>query len=104
MAICSGIVISLWAGFCPLLNIYFNNMQINRYIYLVVSGETVLKRPVQKKNRPEKLPFIATNKLNCIGCLLVCKIFFLFRIPRYSGKIVEKKKMEKTGKYKVFCF
>ena len=29
----------------------------------------------------------------------------MFRIPRYSGKVVEKKnKMEKTGKCKAFCF
>ena len=34
---------------------------------------------------------------------MVCKIFLL-RILRYSGKIVEKKKIEKTGKCKAFWY
>ena len=34
MAICFGIVMSLEAGFCPLLNVYFNDMQVNRWPHL----------------------------------------------------------------------
>ena len=40
----------------------------------------------------------------CIMCVMICKMFFLLRIPRYSGEVVEKHKMEKTGKCKAFCF
>ena len=38
--------------------------QAGGYIYQVVSGEFFLVGLVQKKNRPEKCPFIAAN--NCI--------------------------------------
>ena len=36
---------------------------------------------VQKKNRPEKFPFIAANKLNCVSCPKVSKIFFCSEFP-----------------------
>ena len=32
------------------------------------------------------------------------KYFFALQIFQYSGKVVKKKKMEKTGKCKAFCF
>ena len=33
-AICSNIVMSLQTGFCPLLNVYFNDMEINMWLHL----------------------------------------------------------------------
>ena len=30
--------------------------------------------------------------MKCIGCLMVCKMLFLFRIPWYSGKVPASKK------------
>ena len=59
------------------------NLEFNFY------NENKEFRLVQKKNRPEKFPFTATNNW-IIGCPKVCKIFFLLQISRYFGKVVEK--------------
>ena len=40
--------------------------------------------------------FYRNKLLNYISCPIVCKIFFLLRIPRYSGKVVEKKEEEEA--------
>ena len=63
--ICSDIFMPLKAGFCPLLNVYFNYMQLNRSLHLSSSlWETPpppFLRLVQKKNRPKKFPSMATT-------------------------------------------
>ena len=55
----------LKTGFCPLLNVYFNYMQLNRSLHLSSSlWETPpppFLRLVQKKNRPKKFPSMATT-------------------------------------------
>ena len=48
--ICSGIVTSLSTGFCSILNVYFNDTQLYRWLWLV-----------HKKNSLDKFPVMATN-------------------------------------------
>ena len=45
--------------------------------------------------------FFSNKYLNCDSCRMVSKIFFLLRIPSYSGKVVEKRRKAIT---KCFAF
>ena len=64
--------------------------QTGGYIYQVVS--------FQKKNRPEKCPFAATNDWTVSAVQWSVKYFF--QIPQYSGKVRQKKeKLAITKRY-----
>ena len=54
--------------FFPVINVYFNDMQICKYAnkqlaicIKLASGEIHFAALIRKKNRPEKCPFLATN-------------------------------------------
>ena len=56
-------ILTVQTGFCSLLNACFIDMQMTGgYIYQVKSLVNSLSwRRIQKKNRPEKCPFITTT-------------------------------------------
>ena len=87
--ICSDIVMSFLASFCLLLNVYFNDKQINRGILWGFQGKSLMNFPslwlVHKKKRPEKFPFIATNNWILLAARWSVK-YFLLQIFQYSGK------------------
>ena len=58
---------------------------------------------VQKRNRPQKCPFIATNNWILLAAWWSVKYFFL-QIPRYSGKVLEKKRWWKQTNAKCLTF
>ena len=80
----------------------YANKQVTTFMKYSL-GNSLSLRLVQKKSRPEKFPFIATNNWTVMAVWWSVKHFF-FRIPQYSGKVVEKGKMEKTGKCKRVAF
>ena len=91
MAICSDTVTSLYTGFCPQLNIYFHVMQLNRWLHLSCSlWEIPLRWDLFKRLIDQKIPFIATKKLNCISCLMVCKIRFYPEFPDMPERLNQK--------------
>ena len=61
--ICSDIAMSVSTVFCPLLNVYINDMQIDRWLYLSTSpwGIPFCCDFFRKKNRPEKSPLMSTT-------------------------------------------
>ena len=81
---------SLWTGFCPLLNVYFNNVQINRY--RVAHGEFPFTATCSEKEETRNISFYSDKQLICVGRLLVYKIYScskLFDIPEKCGMEAE---------------
>ena len=67
--------------FSQLLNIYLNDMQINRWLNLSrIMGNFPLHRLVQKKNRPKKFLLMAANNRNVLDVRSV-KYFFAPNFP-----------------------
>ena len=64
------------------------------------------------KRIDQNMLFYSNKQLICISCPIVCKIFFLLQILRYSGKVVEKirrreaitkKRQKETSVQVLFC-
>ena len=83
---------------------FFNEMQIKRWLHLssLSLGNSPSRRLIQKSNRPEKWPFIATNNWIVLAARWSVKYFFAPNSPLFQKKSGEKKK--KKDNYKVFCF
>ena len=103
-AFCSDIrILTSLDRFLSLLNVYFNDVQMNRWLYLTRSlREFPSLRLVQKKNRPEKYPFIATISWTVLAVWWSWNIF-LIRIPCYSRKVVEERRRREVIT-KLFAF
>ena len=57
----SDVVMSLQAEFCPLLYVYYNDMQINRLLPLTITMEFPFAAVCSEKHRPEKFPLMTTS-------------------------------------------
>ena len=84
-------------GFCALLNVYFNDVLINRWVHLSSSLWGIPLRYNLFRKRLDQKKFL-------VSFLMVCNIFFCSECPRYSRKVVQKKNIEKINKSKAFCF
>ena len=100
-AICSDMkILTIQTGFCPLLNVFFTDLQINRWLHLSSSylWNFLSRRLTQQKSRPEKCPFIAT----VLAVQWSVKYFFAPNSPFFRKSGEEKKK--KKDNYEAFCF
>ena len=103
--ICSDIVMSLQTGFCPLLNVWFNDMQTNTWLDLSTSLLGIPLRCNLFRKRIDQKNFLLWQQLTEL-----CQLFdglqnnFLLRIPQYSGKVLTREENKWQGNYKALCF
>ena len=75
-------LISRFWQFCPLLNVCFNDTQINRWLHLLRKLWGIpICCGLFRKRMDKKIPFHSNKELNCISCSKVCKIFFCSEFP-----------------------
>ena len=69
--------------FFPLLNVYFNDLQINSWLHLSTSlwGNSSSLRLAQKKKRPEKIPFMAKTNWITLAVHWSVKYFYALNSP-----------------------
>ena len=78
---------TLILGFCVLHYVYFNNMQINRWLYLSSSlREFTFAATLLEKNRPKQFPFYRNKLKNFISFSMTCKIILCSEFPDIPDK------------------
>ena len=99
----------LHQGLFVLISCHFRQVFIHYAILILISlilkslGNSPSLWVVQKKNRLEKWPFIATNNWTVLAVPWSVKYFFDLNSPTLR-KGMEKKTVEKNSKCKEFCF
>lgn len=113
--ICSDFVMSLQIGFLSVLMSIFLSifcllfvdsiLMICKYQVVTFSDQSLGYSPllkfIQKRNRPEKYPFITTPNLNVVAVRWSLKPFFA---ANYPSAQVQKKKNNEIVSYKELCF
>ena len=83
-------------GFCPLLGVYFNDKQINRWLYLSSSlqGISLLFALIRKRIDPKYFLFTETNSLIVLAVRQSVKYFFAPNSPIFPIRLPEKQEEE----------
>ena len=86
------------------LNVYFNDMEINKRLYLLKSLWEIplCSHLFRKRIDQKKFPFIATNNLIVLAAQWSVKYFFAPNSPIFRKRGGEKKK--KRDDYEALCF
>ena len=91
---------TLYTGFCPLLNVNFNDVQIGRWPHLSGSLWGIPFRCYFFR----KILFYSNKKLNRINCSMVYKIFLCFEFPNIPEKSRKRRRRRKPANAKRFAF
>ena len=88
-------VCTMQTGFCLVLNVYFNDVQIKRWLYLSSSiyGIPLRCDLFRKRMNSKNFQFIG-KKLKCISCSMVCKIIFFPNSQIFRIRLAESQEEE----------
>ena len=102
-AICSDIrFLTVWTGFCLLVNFYLNTVQINRWLNLSGSFWGIpLRRDLFRKRKDQNNFLLQHKQLNCSSCWMVCKVLFYVFQRKFSNLKVTSTKRYTRAYFKI---